>query len=173
MESFKAFFEQQEFVEQVLNEFNGVPSASAQPMQGHQPMQGNAAVQPVQHVKPWSAKKDEILQMWRNMRADTPIIMTPIADKIPGEKEHSTYGEDGIRITGSWNFISAVLARLKEIVGYENPQHKLRLIFRGIDPAKSGRADRQSYVFYANLEGRSHGKAGRPKGSGQTPAPQI
>jgi hypothetical protein len=154
MESFKQFVEQQESVEQILNEFNGVPSAQAAPQ--------IAAIPPAQKIKPWSAKKPEIMQMWQNMRADTPIIMTPLADATPSN-HHSTYGEDGFRVTGSWQFISSVMARLKEIIQYENPQHKLRLVLRGVDKNRGTRPDRQSFVFYCNLEGREHGKAGRPK----------
>jgi hypothetical protein len=167
MDSFKAFVEHTDFVDHILNEFNGVPSTQAQGA----PMTQQAAVQPAQKMKLWSAKKPEIMQMWQNLRADTPIIMTPLADKKPGEKEHSTYGEDGIRITGSWNFISAVLSRLKEIVAYENPQNKLRLVFRGIDKMRASRPDRDSYVFYANLERRDFGKPGRPKKNTFTQAP--
>lgn len=105
MSSFKVFVERTEFIEYILNEFNGVPSVQAQPTT----VAPAATVQPAQKIKPWSAKKPEIMQMWQNLRTDTPIIMTPIADKQPGETEHSTYGEDGIRITGSWHFISATL----------------------------------------------------------------
>lgn len=158
MDSFKAFVEQVDFVDQVINEFNGVPSTQA------------AAVQPAQKIKPWSAKKPEVMQMWQNLRADTPIIMTPVLDNpFDSGKDHSTYGEDGIRITGSWYFISSVLSRLKEILGYENPQTKLRLIFRGIDKMRGGRPDRQSYVFYVNLEKREFGKPGRPRKHTTTP----
>src|SRR4051812_14740633 len=106
------------------------------------PVQPN--VQPAQ--KTWSAKKSEIIQLWHNLRQDTPIVMTPIADNDIGNAEHSTYGEDGIRITGSWYFISSILSRLKEVIAYENPQSKLRLIFRGIDKQRDSRPDRQSYV---------------------------
>lgn len=153
MESFRVFVEQTEFVDFILNEFNGVPSSQAT----------NQHSNPFQtQNKPWSAKKPEIMNMWRNLRNDTPITMTPIMDNPTGG-EHSSYGEDGIRITGSWFFISSVLGRIKDILNYENPQHKLRLIFRGIDKTRDSRPDRQSYVFYVNLEKRSMGKAGRPK----------
>lgn len=167
MGSFKVFVEQAEFVDYILNEFNGVPSAqaTAAPAATMQPAQQ-------QQQKPWSAKKPEILQMWQNLRQDAPIVMTPISDVPNAGGEHSTYGEDGIRITGSWYFISSLLSRLKEIIAYENPQHKLRLIFRGIDKTRDTRPDRQSYVFYCNLEKRSHGKPGRPK-KDAAPAPQF
>lgn len=156
-----------DFVLDVVNETGMVPSAQATPQAG-------GAVQPAQKAKPWSGKKPEILQMWKNLRQDTPIIMTPIVDNPNDQSNdtHSTYGEDGIRITGSWYFISSVLSRLKEIIGYENPQQKLRLIFRGIDKSRGHRPDRQSYVFYCNLENRDFGKPGRPKKS-QTNIPQI
>ncbi len=140
MQSFKTFMEQEEFVDFVLNEADAaIPIMQSQQM-----------------MKPWSAKKPEIIQMWKNMRPDMPIVMTPMLND-PNSKSHSTYGEDGIRITGSWNFISSIIARLKEVIGYENPQSKLRLIFRGVDKSKNHRVDRQSYVFYCNLEQRIAG----------------
>lgn len=142
MNNFRSFIEQTEFVDFVLNE-TMAPSA-----------------QGVGHVKVWSAKKPEILQMWQNLKPNIPIVMTPMAD-VPDGTEHSSYGEDGVRITGSWNFISSVIARLKELMTYENPQQKLRLVFRGIDKTSKGsRPDRQSYVFYCNLE---KSQANQPK----------
>ena len=127
---FREFLENHEFVEFVINEFD------ANPVQ----------------AKPWSAKKAEILQLWRNLRSDTPIYMTPIAKTgIIGKK---SYGEDGIRITGSWNFIVSILGRIKDILNYESPNTKLRLIFRGVDRLH-GDASKNSFVFYVNSEPRS------------------
>jgi hypothetical protein len=142
MESFKTFFEHQEFVDQVINEFD-------QPM----PQQ--------QQQKVWSAKKPEILQMWQNLRPDMPINITPIVKKEGGGNQ--SYGEDGIRITGSWPFIASILGRLKEVLAYEsNQQTKLRLVFRGVDKARSG-PDKNSFVFYMNVDERGQGRSGRPK----------
>lgn len=151
MESFKSFYENTQFVEFILNEFDGA-------------MMSAPSVQSGDTSKVWSAKKADILQMWKTLKPDIPIILTPMSEKPEGS-ERTSYGEDGIRITGSAHFISAVLGRLKEIIGYENPQTKLRLIFRGVDQDKQSRPDRQSYVFYINLERRSRGKPGRPKKS--------
>jgi len=143
MESFKSFVEQQEFVESVLNEFNN-------PVQNQEQL-GMA--------KPWSAKKPEILQMWQQSRPNTPIYMTPISKGGDG----SSYGEDGIRISGSFPFIMSVLSRLKELMAYENPHTKLRLVFRGVTAdAGSPRPDKRSFVFYVNAEERGKGKPGRP-----------
>lgn len=142
MKSFKTFLEQQTFVDQVLNEFD-----QQQPM--------------MQQQKVWSAKKPEIMQMWQNLRQDMPINITPMSKKDAGGGGNSSYGEDGIRITGSWPFISSVLGRLKEILGHENQQTKLRLVFRGVDKSRSD-PSKQSFVFYMNVDERGRGRAGRP-----------
>jgi hypothetical protein len=168
MGSFRDYCEQTACVDRLLAEFNNVMVPSTQAV-----LQASRdATAPTQQQKPWSAKKPEILQIWKNLRQDTPIIMTPVVEKpdSPTSTGNSSYGEDGVRITGSWNFITAVMARLKELVWYENPQQKLRLIFRGIDRNRGSRPDRQSFVFYCNLEGRSKGKAGRPTTTVTPPA---
>ena len=134
---FKEYVEQQEFVEFVLESFNS----------------------PVTTRKPWSATKKEIIQIWKNLRPDVPINITPI-DSSPG---HENHGEDGIRISGSWNFISTVLGRIKDLMMHENPHTRLRLVFRGIDSNKDAIPDNQNYVFYLNLERRSRGKPGKRK----------
>jgi len=139
MAAFRDFVEQQEFVDHMINEFD------------------NMSIK----TKPWSAKKSQIMQMWGNLRSDTPIYMTPIV-KAPGQNSQS-YGEDGIRITGTWPFIAGVLGRIKNLLAYENPQTKLRLIFRGVDKSHGGDPNKATFVFYVNLENRGHGRPGRPK----------
>lgn len=101
-----------------------------------------------------SATKDEVVNIWKQLRPDTPLVITPVSDAPNLGGERSTYGEDGVRITGSWPFIAGVLGRLKDFLTQENQQTKLRLVFRGIDGQRS-RSDRQSYAFYVNLENRS------------------
>jgi hypothetical protein len=109
-------------------------------------------------TKPWHADKDEIVQYWKSARPDIPIMMNPMKNK-PGTK---SIGEDGIRITGSWNFIMSVIGRLKDIMGNENQNTRLRLIFKGLDKSKDPTPDSPSYVFYINLQERGKGKPGRP-----------
>lgn len=129
MESFKSFVEQELFVEFVRQSFD----AGAQ------------------QKKP-SATKQEIIDIWRKIQPNTPIYITPMDDTRDAPGEHSTYGEDGVRITGSWPFIASILARLKDILQFENPQTNLRLIFRGIKADNKATAQRQAYAFYINLE---------------------
>jgi hypothetical protein len=131
MQTFKLFLEEQEFVDFVINEFDQSSDDSKK------------------HL--WHAKKSQIMQMWRNLKSDTPVYLTPM--EKTGKTGKKSYGEDGIRIMGSWPFIASVLARLKEILVFENPNTRLRLIFRGVE-GKNSRPDRPSFVFYVNLEKR-------------------
>lgn len=155
MSTFKEYLEQLKFVDFITNiveSDNTAPSSQAS---------GTA------QNKPWSATKDEVIQIWRNLRPDTPVYMTPMKDDDEVSTNptggHSSYGEDGVRITGSWQFIASIMARLKEVLQYENPQHKLRVVFRGIDPTRVADPSKQAFAFYVNLEKRKTGKAGRPK----------
>ncbi len=96
-------------------------------------------------------KRETILDTWRQIKPDLPIYITPIQDTPSSPGDNSTYGEDGVRITGSWAFIASILGRIKDLLAYENPQTKLRLMFRGVNRGKAT-ADRQAYAFYVNLE---------------------
>lgn len=156
MESFKDFVTQELFVEFATQSFDG----------GAEHMAANG----INPQKLWSASKDEILDIWKKLRPDTPIYLTPMDDNDQGGDKGSSYGEDGIRITGSWAFIGSILGRLKELLQYENPQSKLRLVFRGIDSTRLANPEKQAYAFYVNLERRSPGKPGRPK-KPQAPKP--
>ncbi len=120
-----------------------------------------------QEEKLWSAKKDDILKYWNNLRPDIPAVMMPVEKGVPGEKKRS-YGEDMIRISGSSQFIASVLSRMKHLIAYESPTTKLRLIFKEIDSPRRADPTKPSYVFYANVENRTHGKPGRPRKFGST-----
>lgn len=105
----------------------------------------------------WKATKDEIVGYWKNLRPDTPIQMKPIDYTHKG----STYGEDGLRLTGSPQFIGSVLARLKELLNYETPSSKLAVTYRQTEsPSKMAMGDtKTSYVFYVAARQRG----GAPK----------
>lgn len=159
MNRFRLFIETHYQIENLINEFNNQPaSINPQTIPPIAPQIGTSTIN-----KPWSAKKAEIIQLWKNLRSDVPIIISPLSDQLENPNtEKSTYGEDGIRISGSWTFITSILSRIKELIYYENPQTKLRLVFRGVDKSKVT-SPKQSFVFYLNLERRSRGKPGRPK----------
>ena len=130
MEDFKDWFENQKFVEFVHQELK----------------------KPIKKV--WSSKKQQTLQTWKQLRPDLPIIMQPLSPN-DNSLEKSSYGEDGIRITGSWQFIAGVISKLKNLISYENKNTRLRLIFRGVDSQKLKNKNKQSFVFYIHLQPRS------------------
>lgn len=132
MGEFKQFFEDYRQVDRLLSEFNAPVTQALKP-------------------KPWTATKKQVLQMWKTLRPNMPILIAPMNTS---DNDHDSYGEDGVRITGSWSFIASVLSRLKDIMNYENPKTRLRLVFRGIDSPRDARPDRPSFVFYINLEDR-------------------
>jgi hypothetical protein len=141
MESFRQFCETKDFVEFAEASFDSPPS-----------------VPKPSHSKTWSAGKDEIMQTWQNLHPDLPIYIQPMSDNKTGV-ERSSFGEDGIRITGSWPFIASVLSRLKGMLNFENDNTKLRLVFRGVDKDHLTSPQKQSFVFYIHLQNRG-GKDG-------------
>lgn len=143
MDSFKNWLEHREFVEFVQNVFEGA-IVSEQPIAAGQ-----------LENKPWNAKKKEILQIWKNLMPNIPIIMQPMSGIKKSDGGTSSFGEDGIRVSGSWQFIAGVLSQLKQLVNYENESNRLRLVLRGVENA---RPDRNNYIFYLNLQPRSKKK---------------
>lgn len=109
-------------------------------------------------AKKWKASKEEIVSFWKNLRPDTPILMRPVNYQHKG----STYGEDGLRITGSPQFIGSVLSRLKEFLNLETPSTNLSVSYRETQsPSKSMMgAVKTSYVFYVQTKQRGPGADG-------------
>ena len=113
--------------------------------------------------KLWSSTKREIINYWRTIEPNQPIMPQP----VPREKEGSTYGYDGIRITGSFEFIDSVLSRFKDFLYKESPHTKLNLIYRQIE-GKDRDPNMNKYVFYINVGERGKGRR-RPR----LPAPKV
>lgn len=78
-----------------------------------------------QGAKPRSIKKDQLIAEWLAMEADQPIRPRP----IPYKQSGSSYSEDGIRITGSEQFIMSVLSHLKELIYFEATDTRLSVSF--------------------------------------------
>lgn len=107
---------------------------------------------PTAKKKKWKATKEQIISYWQGLRDDQPIAIKP----IPYEHKGSTYGEDGVRLTGSPEFIASMLPRLKELLAYETPSTKLALVYRETEsPSKIALgASKTSYVFYLQVKER-------------------
>lgn len=101
----------------------------------------------------WSASKEDIIKFWKSLNPEAPIDINPIKKTHKG----STYGEDGIRITGSPNFIKSVLSKIKSLLSYENTQNKLTLSYRETQsPSQLEKGNlKKSYVFYIQVKERN------------------
>ena len=97
-------------------------------------------------ITPWKASKDEILSFWKSMPAGGSLNAKP----VPYDHEGSTIQEDGIRITGSKEFISSVLSRLKDFLTYESDATKLMVAYRQ-SPRSFLPGNKNSYIFYLQI----------------------
>ena len=71
-------------------------------------------------------KKAEFLSHWKGIEANQDINISPVPYKHTG----STYDQDGIRLTGSPEFIDSVLSRLKDLLLHENGSTRLQLVYK-------------------------------------------
>lgn len=100
-------------------------------------------------AKPWKASKDQIMSFWKGLQPSTALALNPIEYDHKG----STIQEDGIRITGSKEFITTVLSRLKDFITYENPQTKLMVAYRQ-SPKSFLPGHKNSFIFYLQTKKR-------------------
>jgi len=100
-------------------------------------------------LKPWKAGKTEIMKFWKGIQTNLPFALKPIEYDHKG----TTIQEDGIRITGSKEFITSVISRLKDFLIYENPETKLMVSYRQ-SPKSLKPGSRNSYSFYLQVKQR-------------------
>lgn len=96
-----------------------------------------------------SLTKDEIINLWSQIDPNKPFQIEPIEKG----KRGSNYDEDGIRITGSREFIEGILARIKDLIDYEGDDTRLNLVFRTIIDRETG-IPKDSHVFYFQVRER-------------------
>lgn len=99
--------------------------------------------------KPWKAKKADVLRFWKGLSPNLPIKMEAVDNKHTGTRFRS----DGIRITGSPEFINSVISRLKDMAFLENDNQRVDVEYRQVDP-KPNELEKK-YVFYMHLVKRS------------------
>lgn len=90
-------------------------------------------------AKHWKGKSEDIIRGWQGIVPNQPIQMMPVPKQHKGTK----FQEDGIRLTGSSNFINSVLSRLKDVL-----KQSLNVEYREL-MSKTGVASKK-YVFYAH-----------------------
>ena len=79
-------------------------------------------------------KKAEIIEHWKKIKPRQVVDIQSVAYKHKG----STYDEDGIRITGSKQFIDSVLSNLKDLLNCENDNTRLQLVYKRSTDNKTG-----------------------------------
>ena len=144
MKNFKSFLMEQEMQQGIQN----IPTPPAQ----SEPTQNVPAMNQTGEYKRWSASKKDIMNYWKALQANNPLFVKP----IPYEHKGSTYGEDGIRITGSPQFITSVISHLKDFITFEAPQTKLAVSYRETaSPSKIAVGqNKTSFVFYIAVKER-------------------
>lgn len=95
-------------------------------------------------------KKSEFLEYWAALE-ERPIEPRP----VPYKHEGSTYSQDGIRITGRREFIDAVLARLKDLLRFENAETRLQVVYQQATH-KETRTLLPSWTCYIQVHERGH-----------------
>ena len=93
--------------------------------------------------------KKDFLEYWSKMKRKKKLRPRPVPYKHTG----STYGEDGIRITGSRKFVAAILSRLTELLEYENEIVRLQVNYTQATD-KNGVPMKDSWVCYIQVHER-------------------
>lgn len=96
--------------------------------------------------KPWVAKKQDVIDLWQKVRSDSPLNPAP----VPRHHKGNRFDQDGVRITGSSQWINSVLGRLKPLLSFESyPSLGLDIKYRQIQRREI--TDRPSFACYINV----------------------
>lgn len=94
-------------------------------------------------------KKEQFLQHLGNIEANQKLNIRP----VPYKHEGSTFDQDGIRITGTTEFIDSVLSRLTDLLQYENGSTRLQCVYKESTDRATGAA-LDSYNCYIQVHRR-------------------
>lgn len=102
------------------------------------------------HIGEHTSKKEEILRFWQSLNPSMPLQVQPMR----AEHEGSSFTEDGIRLTGSEEFITSVMSRLKEFINYERGGTKLHLMYKTLDETPQSNPDfkANSHALYIQVK---------------------
>jgi hypothetical protein len=103
-----------------------------------------------QKKSPWVAKKDDVIQLWKNTRADAQIPVRPVPKGHVGNR----FDQDGVRITGSSQFINSILGKMKPLLFYsDHPSLDLDVKYR--QAIRKSLSDQPSFACYINVVEKS------------------
>jgi len=102
--------------------------------------------------KPWRAEKKDLISHWMSLPPNLPVGKVR---SIPPKYKGPTFTFDGVRITGSSNFINAALSRLKDLLTFESGATSLQALYKQQIDKKTGHPIPESYVFYTQIKERA------------------
>ena len=102
----------------------------------------------IEQTKPkaWIAKKKDVLHLWGSLKADMPLNPQPVSKNHVGNR----FDQDGVRITGSSQFINSVLSKLKPLLFYsEHPSLDIDVKYRQVVSDET--SNKPSFACYINV----------------------
>ena len=98
--------------------------------------------------KLWKARRAEIIRFWQNLVPDMPIQAHPVEEGHRGTR----FRKDGIRVTGTSEFINTTLSHLKDFLRYEtDPRSKLDVEYRQIEQKNGELQNTPIYACYVHV----------------------
>jgi hypothetical protein len=94
-------------------------------------------------------QKKQFIEHWNNLTPNQRINPTI----VPYKHEGTTFAEDGIRLTGTTQFIDSVLSRLKDLLQHENAETRLQVNYTESKDRITQRPT-GSYVCYVQVHER-------------------
>lgn len=104
-----------------------------------------------EYNKPWKASKEEVIKHWSGLTPGLPMAQVRI---IPTGHKGPTLSYDGLRITGSSEFIDSIISRLKELLSYEGGNSRLNVLYKQQVDNKTQQAVPGSFAFYFHAKQR-------------------
>lgn len=96
--------------------------------------------------KPWVAKKQDVIELWKTVRPDVPLSPNP----VPAHHKGNRFDQDGVRVTGSSQWINSLLGRIKPLLMYDDhPTLDLDVKYRQIQ--RRDITDKPSFACYINI----------------------
>ena len=119
-------------------------------------------------------KKTEALRRWADLTPDQPII--PHFKALSADSKGSTFGANQIRITGSPDFVDAVLSHLKEVISLEAGSTRLDFSIASVKPVfdkQWANAETDAEVCYIKVKERNALTRSRRNKRNTSPLPGL
>lgn len=119
-------------------------------------------------------KKTDALRRWADLTPDQPII--PHFKALSADSKGSTFGANQIRITGSPDFVDAVLSHLKEVINLEAGSTRLDFSIAAVKPVfdkQWANAENDAEVCYIKVKERNALTRSRRNKRNTSPLPGL